>query len=324
MRKNIAIVTGGDSSESVISLQSADQIKKVLNKEKYNPILVYIKGKDWEACLDDKCNITINKNDFSFIDNGQKIKFDCALIAIHGAPGENGKLQAYFELMQVPYTGCDLLTSSLTFNKFVCNSFLRNTGIKIAKSVLVNQANAINEDAIITELGLPCFVKPNEGGSSFGISKVKSRDELIPAIKKAFAENSEVIIEEFIEGREITCGLIKTKEQSHIFPLTEIVSKKEFFDYDAKYTPSLVDEITPAPIPEPLSEKCKQLSSGIYDYLRCKAVVRIDYILKGEDFYFLEVNTIPGMSENSIVPKQATSYGLSLTDLFDMIIEDSL
>ena len=258
------------------------------------------------------------------MDNGRKVKFDCALIAIHGTPGEDGKLQAYFDLMQIPYTGCDLLTSSLTFNKFVCNNFLRKTGLKIAKSVLVKKDEAIDENKIITELGLPCFVKPNEGGSSFGISKVKKTEELIPAIQKAFNENSEVLIEEFIDGREITCGLIKTREQSHIFPLTEIVSKKEFFDYDAKYTPSLVDEITPAAISEELSEKCKQLSSGIYDTLRCKAVVRIDYILNGDDFYFLEINTIPGMSENSIVPKQAANYGLALTDLFDMIIEDSL
>ena len=324
MKKNIAIITGGDSKEVVISLQSAAQIKKILNREKYNPILVTITGKDWEACLDDKCNIVINKNDFSFVDNGQKVKFDCALMAIHGTPGENGILQAYFELMQIPYTGSGVLASALTFNKFVCNNYLRNNNVLIAKSVLLTQKDEIDEEEIIKHVGLPCFVKPNQGGSSFGISKVSKSNELLAAINLAFAESKKVIIEEFIDGTEVTCGLIKTGGKDYIFPLTEIVSKTEFFDYDAKYTAELVDEITPARISDELSDKCKKISSMVYDITNCKGLVRIDYILRGNDFYFLEVNTIPGMSENSIVPKQIVHYGMDMTELYDLILEDVL
>ena len=324
MRKTIAIVAGGDSSEYVISIQSADQIKKWLDPEKYKSNTVTIKGRDWEVCGDDQCNLYLNKDDFSFVQNGQKVKFDCALIAIHGTPGEDGKLQAYFDLMRIPYTSPGQLASALTFNKYATKKYLSGCSAKLAKSILVRQGDEIDSDKIVEKLDLPIFVKPNEGGSSFGITKVKQKDEIIPAIEKAYTENPQVIVEEFIGGIEVTCGLLKTKEKEYILPLTEIVSKKEFFDYDAKYTPELVDEITPARISEELAQTCKAMSSEIYDLLMCRGLVRIDYILHGNEFYFLEINTIPGMSANSIVPKMARTAGIDMKDLFGEIIEDSM
>ena len=303
MRKNIAVITGGDSSESIISVQSAEQIIKTLDKDKYNPIKVNINKKDWEVCFNNKCNITLNKNDFSFIDDGQKITFDLALISIHGTPGEDGKLQAYLDMMEVPYTSGSVISSSLTFNKFACKKILESYNIKTARSVHLKKGEAPDIEKIKEITGLPCFIKPNEGGSSFGISKVHSSDKINEAIDLAFKESNEVIIEEFIAGRELTCGLLKTSQSDLIFPVTEIISKKEFFDFDAKYTPSLVDEVTPADISEELMQKCQSISSDIYDFLMCRGVVRIDYILRGEELFFLEVNTVPGMSENSIVPK---------------------
>ncbi|MEA3445638.1 MAG: D-alanine--D-alanine ligase [Bacteroidota bacterium] len=324
MKKTIAILAGGDSSEYVISVQSADQIKKWLNPEKHKAYIVTIKGKDWEVCGDDLCNLVINKDDFSFVQNGQKVKFDCALIAIHGTPGEDGKLQAYFDLIGLPYTVSNVLSSALTFNKDATKNYLKATSTTLAKSVIVKKGLAVNVDEITEKLGLPVFVKPNEAGSSFGISKVKEKKELLPAIEKAYTENPVVIIEEFIAGDEITCGLLKTKDKDYILPLTEIVSKKEFFDFDAKYTPSLVDEISPARISDELTKKCMAISSEVYDTLMCKGLVRVDYILRNNDFYFLEINTIPGMSENSIVPKMAAAAGINMRDLFDAIIEDCL
>ena len=324
MKKNIAVITGGDSSELVISLQSADQIINILDKEKYNAIKVILKGTDWEVCYNDKCNISLNKNDFSFIDNGEKITFDLALISIHGTPGEDGKLQAYLDMMNIPYTSGSVLSSSVTFNKFVSKKILERYGVNSAKSLLIKKDEQINIDSILAVTGLPCFVKPNEGGSSFGITKVKSGDQLVDAVNKALDESNEVIIEEFIAGRELTCGLFKTKEQDYIFPVTEIISKKEFFDFDAKYTPELVDEVTPADVSEAISSECQKLSSEIYEYLKCRGIIRIDYILREGKLYFLEVNTVPGMSKNSIVPKQARTYGLSMSDLWELIIEDSL
>lgn len=324
MKKNIAIIAGGDSSEYVISIQSADQIKKWLDPEKYKAYTVIIKGKEWEVCGDDLCYLAINKDDFTFVQKGQKVKFDCALIAIHGTPGEDGKLQAYFDMMKLPYTSSNVLSSALTFNKFATKNYLTETSASLAKSVLVQKGDIISMHEIIDKLGLPVFVKPNEGGSSFGITKVKHKEELLLAIEKAYLESSQVIIEKFIQGDEITCGLMKTLEKDYILPLTEIVSKNDFFDYDAKYTASLVDEITPARISDELTEKCKAISSEVYDKLMCKGLVRIDYILRGNDFYFLEINTVPGMSENSIVPKMARTASLEMSYLWDVIIEDCI
>jgi len=324
MKKNIAVIGGGNSSEYFISLQSAETIAKAIDKEKYNVYTVQIKGNDWELTSDRFCGIPINKNDFSFNDNGQKIKFDCAYISIHGTPGEDGKLQSYFDIIGMPYTSCNVLCSSLTFNKYFCNTYLKQKGIKAAKSIMLRKGDNINASKIIEETGLPCFVKPNEGGSSFGISKVKKQEDLIPAIEKAFKESPQVIIEEFVKGREITSGLVKINGKEYIFPLTEIVSANEFFDYEAKYDAEETQEITPAPIDTGLAEKCKNLSSKIYDYLNCSGIVRIDYILHDGEFNFLEINTVPGMSPASIVPKQIKEYGLVFTNLLTEIIEEAI
>ncbi len=324
MKYTIAIITGGDSSEYVISIQSADQIKKWLNPEKYLAYIVTVKGIEWEVCGKDGCNLLINKDDFSFVENGQKVIFDCALIALHGTPGEDGKLQGYFDMMNIPYTSPGQLASALTFNKDATKKFLNGSSAKMAKSVLVRQGDAIDPDKIEAEISLPMFIKPNEGGSSFGITKAKQKEEIGPAIRKAFTENSNVIIEEFISGNEITCGLLKTKDKEYILPLTEIVSKKDFFDFDAKYTPELVDEITPARISDELTQKCRDISSEIYDTLMCRGLVRIDYILRDNEFYFLEINTVPGMSENSIVPKMARTAGINMRNMFDTILMECL
>lgn len=319
----IALVTGGFSSESVISLKSAVQVKKILGA-KYDVYTVNISKDQWEVCFDDACNLVIDKSDFSFKSQGQKIQFDLAVILIHGTPGEDGKIQAYFDLIGLPYTGCDVLCSALTFNKFSTKLVLQNYGIQMANAYLLRNDSKIDTDAIIRQLGLPCFVKPNEAGSSFGISKVNTKEELLPAIKKAFEEDtSEVLVESFVDGKEITCGLLKTSRSETILPLTEIVSKTTFFDYEAKYNPEKAEEITPARIRSELTKKCQSLSSKIYDYLNCKGLVRMDFILKNNDFYFLEVNTIPGMSAESIVPKMAESAKIPLLDLYIDMIEDA-
>jgi D-alanine-D-alanine ligase len=324
MKKNIAVICGGNSSEYFISLQSAETIAKAIDKEKYNVYVVQIKENDWELTSDRFCGIPINKNDFSFNDNGQKIKFDCAYIAIHGTPGEDGKLQSYFDMIGLPYTSCNVLCSSLTFNKYFCNTYLKQKGIRSANSLMLKKGEKINTQKIIETTGLPCFVKPNEGGSSFGISKVKKEEKLLPAIEKAFKESSQVIIEQFVKGREITSGLVKVNNKEYIFPLTEVVSANEFFDYEAKYDAEETQEITPAPIEDALAEKCKKLSSKIYDYLNCSGIVRIDYILHNNEFNFLEINTVPGMSAASIVPKQIKEYEVSFTVLLTEIIEEAI
>lgn len=324
MKKNIAVIAGGNSSEYYISLQSAETISNEIDKEKFNVYTVLLKGNEWELTSDLFCGIPIDKNDFSFNDNGQKVKFDCAYITIHGTPGEDGKLQSYFEMIGLPYTSCNVLCSSLTFNKYFCNTYLKQKGISVANSVMVRKQDPIDPESIIKKTGLPCFVKPNEGGSSFGISKVKIESELIPAIDKAFKESDQVIIEQFKKGREITSGLVKVNEKEYLFPLTEIKSPNEFFDYEAKYDDKETQEITPAPIEEALAVQCKKLSSKIYDYLNCNGIVRIDYILHEGNFNFLEINTVPGMSAASLVPQQVKEHGISFRNLLTEIIEEAI
>jgi D-alanine-D-alanine ligase len=324
MKKNVAIIAGGDSSEYEISLGSARQISNILDRSKYNPYTILLKGTDWHLADESRQPVTVDKNDFSLILNNKKISFDCSLIAIHGTPGEDGKLQAYFELLKIPYTTSGVHSSALTFNKFSCNTYLRGFEILTAKSLLLKKTEKYDRKDITAKVGLPCFVKPNEGGSSYGISKVSKSDDLEPAINKAFAEDQQVLIEQFIKGTEITCGVLKTLNKEIILPLTEIVSKNEFFDYEAKYTPSKSEEITPARVSKDIEKKCKQLSSRIYDMLNCRGVARIDYILSGNQLFFLEINTVPGMTEYSIVPKMVRTYGMSLTDFFTLIIEDAM
>ena len=324
MKKNIAIVAGGDSSEDVISFQSAKQIHKWIDKELYNVYTIHVKGTEWKLYSEPHKGLKINKDDFSITLNDKKIKFDCALIAIHGTPGENGILQAYFELLDIPYTTSGVLSSALSFNKFTCKTYLKNFHILSAKTILLKKNEKIEPERIVDLLSPPYFVKPNQGGSSFGISKINTPDKLIEAVNQAFKEDDEVLIEEFIDGIEITCGIVKVNDKEIIFPLTEIVSKNEFFDYEAKYTPGMADEITPARISKKLAEKCRKLSSLIYNKLNCRGIVRIDYILNNNKFYFLEINSVPGMTENSLVPKQMRVMGLSIKELFTQIIENAI
>jgi len=323
MKKNIAILAGGDSSESIISLQSAEQVRSILDQDKYNCFTVYVKGSEWVLTSDQYCDMVINKDDFSFSYQGTKIKFDFALIMIHGTPGEDGKLQSYFDILNIPYSTSNAFTSALTFNKFACKAFLQNFEVPMVESVLIRKNQNFDEKKILTKTGLPCFVKPNAGGSSFGISKVKKALDLTKAIELAFKEDDEVIIEAFIDGVEVSNGILITKDDYIRLPVTEIDTDNEFFDYDAKYSGN-AREITPARLDNAILENIKDQSKKVYQYLNCEGIVRVDYIVKNNIPYFLEINTVPGMSAESIVPKQAEYINLTLTDLFDKVIDNSL
>jgi D-alanine-D-alanine ligase len=266
----------------------------------------------------------IDKSDFSFTLNGKKYGFDYAYIIIHGTPGEDGLLQGYFEMMNIPYSSCDVQSSALTFNKFFCNNYLRSFNIPMAKSVLLHTGESYGTSEIIESLGLPLFVKPNAGGSSFGVTKVKVGEDLADAVNKALDESPEAIIEQFIDGKEFTCGVVRIGERKLVFPVTEVIPKNEFFNYESKYTPGMADEITPARISESLTLKIQSLSSQIYDLCSCRGIVRVDYILKDETFYFLEVNTVPGMTETSFIPQQIKAMGLNMSDLLTDIIYSGL
>ena len=324
MKKNIAIVAGGDSSEVVVSLKSAAGLYSFMDKERYNLFIVTIVGQTWQVELSETEKILIDKNDFSFAQNGQKTKFDFAYITIHGTPGENGILQGYFELIGLPYSCCGVLAAAITFNKFTCNQYLKGFGVKISESIVLRAGQTISEEEVAEKIGFPCFVKPNVGGSSFGVTKVKSIDQVQPAIAKAFAEGEEVMIEAFISGTEITCGIYKTKNKTQVLPVTEVVSANEFFDYDAKYK-GQVQEITPARISASLTERVQKLTSAIYDILGCKGIVRIDYIIsEGEVINLLEVNTTPGMTATSFIPQQVAAAGLDIKEVMTEIIENEL
>lgn len=321
MKRNIAIIAGGDSAEFEISMQTSKHIFDTLDKDLYQVYLAVFRGQEWKVKLEDE-EFEIDKNDFSITVNSNKIKFDFAYIAIHGTPGENGILQGYLSLIDIPHSTCDVLSSSLSFNKHACNSYLKALGYQFAQSVLLKKDEKVNCKAIEQTIGLPCFVKPNADGSSFGISKVTKFDELEGAILKAFNEGNEVIVEEFIEGLEVTCGLVKTSKEEIVFPITEVIPKNEFFDFEAKYDPTMAEEITPARISSELTQKIQSLSSDIYDALKCKGIVRIDYIIKNSIPYVLEANTIPGMTANSFIPKQVEAMGRELSDILTLVIED--
>lgn len=323
-KPNIAVIAGGDSSEFVVSVKSGANVLAAIDTEKFTPWLVQIRGDEWIVLQNEAKQADIDKSDFSFSLNGKKIKIDFAWITIHGTPGENGILQGYFDLLQIPYSTSNLHSSSLTFNKWFCNNYLKSFGIKMARSVLLQKGEKINSSEIVKKLGLPLFVKPNAGGSSFGITKVKKENDLLPAVQKAWEENSDALVEEFIGGTEFTCGLVKTGSKKIIFPVTEVIPKNEFFDFEAKYTPGATDEITPARLPDDLYEKCRQLSSDIYDLCQCSGIARVDYILKENEFYFLEVNITPGMTSTSFIPQQINAMGLTLTEIISQVISEGL
>ena len=305
MKRKIAIVAGGDSSEHDVSLRSAAGILSFLDKDKYDAEIVELQGSDLKTL-------------------SRLVDYDYAYITIHGTPGENGLLQGYLEMMHIPYSCCGVLAAALTFNKYTCNHYLQGFGINIAKSILLrkDQVPADIEDQVERELGFPCFIKSNVGGSSFGCTKVKERDYVLPAIERAFEEGDEVICESYLKGTEVTCGVYKTKNKAVAFPITEVVTKREFFDYEAKYN-GQVDEITPARIPDEMRDRVQALTLKIYDIIGAHGIIRTDYVLIGDEIYLLEVNTTPGMTATSFIPQQVRAAGLDIKNVLTDIIEDS-
>jgi len=322
--KNIAIVAGGDSSEYVVSVRSGANVFSAIDRQKFTPWMILIRNGVWSVLENDKEIASVDKGDFSFTLNGEKIRLAYAYIMIHGTPGEDGILQGYFDMLGIPYSSCGVQSSALTFNKNFCNKYLRSYDIQMARSLRLVTGEKWNPAEVVRELSLPLFVKPSAGGSSFGVTKVKKEEELEAAVDKALKESPEVLIEQFIEGKEFTCGVVKIGDKKIILPVTEVIPKNEFFDYEAKYTPGMTEEITPARISETLTKKVQSLSSEIYDLCNCKGIVRVDYILKDQIFYFLEINTVPGMTATSFIPQQIKAAGLNLTDLLTEIIEEGI
>ena len=327
MKKTIAIVCGGDSAEHDVSMRSAQGIESFLDKERYIVYKVEIHARHWEAILADGSRTIVDRNDFSFTEGGKKVKPDYAYITIHGAPGENGVLQGYFDLIGMPYSTCNVLIEAMTYDKFVLNNYMRSLGVSVADSLVVKQGHDldVSDEDIISRIGLPCFVKPARGGSSFGTTKVKTPEQLRPAINVALKEGEDVMVEAFMQGTELTCGCYKTSNGGgHVFPVTEVVSKNEFFDYAAKYN-NESDEITPARISERLTERVMQLTSTLYDILGCHGIIRIDYIVtEGDHINLLEINTTPGMTATSFIPQQVRAAGLDIKDVLTEIIEDRI
>ena len=324
LKRTIAIVCGGDSSEYEVSLRSAQGIYSFFDKERYDVYIVTVKGQDWRVSLNDGTSVPIDRNDFSFTENGKLVEFDYAYITIHGTPGENGIMQGYFELIHLPYSTSGVLVEAMTFDKFVLNQYLRSYGIRVADSLLIRKGyeELVSDDEIEEKIGMPCFVKPSSSGSSFGVTKVKNKDQLAPAIRKAMMESDDVMVEALMEGTEIAVGCYKTSEKSVVFPATEVVSRNEFFDYDAKYN-GQVQEITPARIPEDTAERVKVLTSSIYDILHCNGIIRCDFIIeKDQRISMLEVNTTPGMTATSFIPQQVKAAGLNMTDVLTEIVEN--
>lgn len=324
LKRTIAIVCGGDSSEHDVSLRSAQGIYSFIDKERYHVYVVDVRGTDWHVDLPDGTTATIDRNDFSFMKKGRAYQFDYAYITIHGTPGENGVMQGYFDLVGVPYSTSGVLVEALTFNKFVLNQYLRGFGVAVADSLLIRKGyeELVSDDEVEERIGMPCFVKPANDGSSFGVSKVKCKDQLAPAIRKAMMESPEVMVEQYLEGTEISIGCYKTKEKSVVLPATEVVTQNEFFDYDAKYN-GQVQEITPARLPEDTTRRVSELTSHIYDILHCNGIIRIDYIIsKDQKISMLEINTTPGMTPTSFIPQQVKAAGLNMTDVLTDIIEN--
>lgn len=322
MKRTVAIVAGGDTSEFYVSLRSAQGIYSFIDKDRYDLYIVEMEGLRWEVQLPNGEKTPVDRNDFSFISQGKKVKFDFAYITIHGTPGEDGRLQGYFDMLHIPYSCCGLLAAAITYDKFVCNQYLKGFGVRVAESLLLRKGQTISDEDVVEKIGLPCFVKPSLGGSSFGVSKVTTRDQIQPAIAKAFSEASEVLVEAFMDGMEVTCGGYKTRQKEVVFPVTEVVTHNEFFDYDAKYN-GQVDEITPARISDDLTRRLQTLTSAIYDILGCEGIIRVDYIVtQGEVINLLEVNTTPGMTATSFIPQQVRAAGLNISDVMTDIIEN--
>ncbi len=323
MKKNIALVTGGYSGESVISYKSAASIFDHIDNEKWNCFLIDIHPTGWFYKNNAGEKTQVDKNDFSIIENGAKINFDAVLIGLHGTPGEDGKLQGYFDCLHIPYTSCDAASSALTFNKRYTVAVAAFAGIPVAKSMHLFKHEVYNTDEILSQLTLPLFVKPNNGGSSLGISKVNHAADLLTAMDKAFKEDQQVLVEEFISGREFTIGVFKSKGEIITLPITEIISKNEFFDFQAKYE-GASEEVTPANVEEEIAKKIRAEAKKAYSVFNCNGIIRIDFIYneKEQKPYLLEINTVPGQSAASIVPQQVKSMGWSLKEFYSALIEE--
>ncbi len=324
--KKIAIVAGGDSSEYVVSLRSAQGIWSFVDHSKYETSIIVIKGTEWKMVQYDGQQYDfdqtwpVDREDFSVVKDGVKLTFDFAYIIIHGTPGENGILQGYFDMIRMPYSCCGVLAAALTCSKFTCNRYLSTFGIPVAKSILLHVGEEVETEQCVKELGLPVFVKPNAGGSSYATTKVKTPEELQPAIEAAKHEaTGEVIIESFMQGTEVTCGCYTSREGLRALPITEVVSKKEFFDVDAKYN-GAVEEITPARISDEMTQKIQALTRRIYGYVGAKGIIRVDYIIIGDTPHLLEVNTTPGMTATSFIPQEVRAAGLDISDVMDDVI----
>ena len=327
-KRNIAIVCGGDSSEHDVSMRSAQGLYSFFDKERYNIYVVDVKGQDWHVDLQNGDTAKIDKNDFSFKMDGKTVTFDYAYITIHGTPGENGLMQGYFELLHIPYSTSGVLVEAMTFDKYVLNNYLRGFGVNVAESVLLRRGEEEKycDEEIEKRIGMPCFVKPAADGSSFGVSKVKNADQLAPALRVAFMESDEVMVESFMKGTEISIGCYKTRDKAVVFPATEVVTSNEFFDYDAKYN-GQVQEITPARLSPETTKRVEEETSRIYDILHCNGIIRIDYIISkdadGNDkINMLEINTTPGMTATSFIPQQVRAAGLDIKDVLTDIVEN--
>ena len=323
MKKNIAIIMGGYSSEYEISLKSGNVVYEILNRELFNAYRVHVFKDKWVYVDDNDNEFDIDKHDFSVRTPDEKLTFDCVFNAIHGSPGEDGYMQAYFELLNIPHTSCSMYQAALTFNKRDLLSTLKPYGIKMAESYYLNLGDAIDEDAIINKVGLPCFVKANKAGSSFGITKVHRQEELQHAIDVAFKEDNEIIIEEFLDGTEVSIGVLTYEGKTKVLPITEIVSDNDFFDYEAKYL-GQSQEITPARLSEDMTKKATEIAKRVYDILKMTGFSRSEYIFKNNEPHLLEVNTVPGLTKESILPQQANAAGISLEALFENAINEAL
>jgi len=323
MKKNIAIIMGGYSSEVKISLKSGNVVYQHISKEKYNTYKVHILKNKWVVVADNKKEFPINKDDFSVVINDVKINFDCVFNAIHGHPGEDGTILAYFNLIGLKHTSASFYQMALAFNKRDCLSVVKQYGIKTATSYYINKGDKINVEEIIAKVGLPCFVKPNSAGSSFGISKVKTKEAIIPATKKAFKEGSHILIETFLDGTEISVGVIEFNGKIKVLPITEIVTENDFFDYEAKYL-GKSEEITPARISNEIHKKMVKIATQVYQILNIRGFSRSEYIIVNNEPYFLELNTVPGLTTKSIIPQQAAAAGIHLKELFHNAIEMAL
>ncbi|MCL6259208.1 D-alanine--D-alanine ligase [Aquiflexum sp. TKW24L] len=325
MKKKIALVTGGYTGESVISLKSAAVVEKTLDRNLYDVFKIFIYPGNWYHETSSGVKISIDLNDFSVFINGEKIKFDGVFNILHGSPGEDGKLAGYFDMIGLPYTTCDALTSAITMNKGYTKAIVQDIDeLFVAKSIQLFTNNPDNESKILKELRLPLFIKPNNGGSSIGMTKVKEPNELQEALDKAFAEDSQVLVEEFVSGREFSIGVYRSRGITTVLPATEIISSKEFFDFEAKYSPGVCEEITPGRMTEEEVARVGRIIEKVYQKLNCKGAVRVDYFLEHETgkFYFIEINTVPGQTETSLISQQVRALGIDVKDFYNALIEE--